>query len=286
MSKKKKHKHKQAVRPPRSVTFQGSVLQSIRQHARSSPHAEICGALIGRQSETGTVVVGAVAGEGAAQGGAHVTFTQEAWVRIHEEKERKYSGQAIVGWYHSHPGFGVFLSDHDIFIHKHFFSTPGSLAWVYDPHSDEEGCFGWNAGEVRRLDRFGVVFDVSKDTGPRTEPSPSTSTDNAKHIPRFPAWCSPKMRRVLLISGLIVLCALFIALGEFVLRRSSLPERVHEWLKQQHIDRPAATDIQKSPERAREVDEVGRKSTDGSADSVPTERDDNRRNRDGGRDEQ
>jgi proteasome lid subunit RPN8/RPN11 len=118
---KKKHKHKQAGgQPVRSVIFYGPVLQNIRQHARRSPHAEICGVLIGRQGDGGTTVTGSVPGEGAAQGGAHVTFTQEAWVRIHEEKDRKYSGQSIVGWYHSHPGFGVFLSDHDTFIHKNF----------------------------------------------------------------------------------------------------------------------------------------------------------------------
>ena len=62
-----------------------------------------------------------------------------------------------MGWYHSHPGFGVFLSDHDTFIHKNFFSSPGQVAWVFDPHSDEEGCFGWVGGRIERLTRIGVV---------------------------------------------------------------------------------------------------------------------------------
>ena len=59
-------------------------------------------------------------------------FTQETWTRIHEEKDARYPDHKIVGWYHSHPGFGVFLSDHDLFIHKNFFSQPGQLAWVFD----------------------------------------------------------------------------------------------------------------------------------------------------------
>jgi hypothetical protein len=209
---------------PQRVTFRSSVLQSIRQHARSSPEVEICGALIGRLSETGTSVIGAVAGEGASQGSAHVTFTQEAWARIHEEKDRKYSGESIVGWYHSHPGFGVFLSDHDLFIHKHFFSTPGSLAWVYDPHSDEEGCFGWEGSEIIRLEQFSVALDASKDIRHREEPS-SLSPNKVASSPLL------KALRALFIVGLILIPALLIALGLSILFTSRFPEDAIETLR-------------------------------------------------------
>jgi len=65
-----------------------------------------------------------------------------------------------VGWYHSHPGFGVFLSEHDMFIQENFFSSPQQVAWVFDPHTDEEGCFGWVNGKVEKLP--GVRFGYSK----------------------------------------------------------------------------------------------------------------------------
>ena len=66
-------------------------------------------------------------------------------------KDESYPNERIVGWYHSHPGFGVFLSEHDTFIHQNFFSSPDQVAWVYDPHTDEEGCFGWIDGEMHRI---------------------------------------------------------------------------------------------------------------------------------------
>ena len=68
-------------------------------------------------------------------------------------KDSRYPDQRIVGWYHSHPGFGVFLSEHDLFIHRNFFSDPAQIAWVYDPHSDEEGCFAWEkeGGDLKRV---------------------------------------------------------------------------------------------------------------------------------------
>jgi proteasome lid subunit RPN8/RPN11 len=170
---KNKRRGDQPTNPEASaaVAIQGSVLQNIRLHARSEPQREICGVLLGNQSNGQTRVVASIKGQGANQGDAHVTFTQETWNKIHEEKDKKYPNEKIVGWYHSHPGFGVFLSDHDLFIHKNFFSQPGQLAWVFDPHSDEEGCFGWENDEVRRIKHIGVVSDAEHEPLGGTEPA-------------------------------------------------------------------------------------------------------------------
>lgn len=139
------------------VTVAASVLNAVRRHARSSMSAEVCGVLIGEETPEGTLIEAAISGENAAQGGAHVTFTQDAWEHIYGVKDRDYPDKRIVGWYHSHPGFGIFLSRHDAFIHENFFSAPGQVAWVYDPHSEEEGCFGWVDGKLRRLSLVRVV---------------------------------------------------------------------------------------------------------------------------------
>lgn len=132
------------------------VVRKIRQHARASSATEICGVLIGQDKDQRIEVTASIEGENADQAGAHVTFTQETWEHIYAVKDKKYPSERIVGWYHSHPGFGIFLSEHDTFIHKHFFSSPGQVAWVFDPHSDEEGCFGWVNGRIERLMRIAV----------------------------------------------------------------------------------------------------------------------------------
>src|SRR6267142_399549 len=133
------------------------VVRQIRQHARANGKTEVCGILIGAEDDGVTCVEACIAGVNAAQGGAHVTFTQDTWEHIYKIKDRDYPDERIVGWYHSHPGFGVFLSEHDTFIHKNFFSSPQQVAWVYDPHSDEEGCFGWKTGELQRVAQFVIV---------------------------------------------------------------------------------------------------------------------------------
>lgn len=249
--KKKKHGRNKSGKPGGSTVFQHSVLQNIRRHARSSMNMEICGVLIGRQSDYGTYVTGSVPGVGAAQGGGHVTFTQQTWVGIHEEKDRLYPGQAIVGWYHSHPGFGVFLSDHDIFIHKNFFQTPGSLAWVFDPHSDEEGCFGWNGGEVRRLDRIEVVTSVHGGTSPirSQEHARGTALANISgHIPQ-------RLRKMAPVIILIIIAVILALIARSPRARQPL-QRIQLWFTEERTRPPTQMTPVVVPSTQRKIDAV------------------------------
>jgi proteasome lid subunit RPN8/RPN11 len=151
-----KAKTKPATAQP-TLLIDSEVVRLIRQHARSSGKTEVCGVLIGQDRDQRVEVAACIEGQNADEAGAHVTFTQDTWEHIYAVKDKKYPDERIVGWYHSHPGFGIFLSDHDTFIHKNFFSSPGQVAWVFDPHSDEEGCFGWVGGRIERLTRIAVV---------------------------------------------------------------------------------------------------------------------------------
>lgn len=156
-----------------ALRIQGAAVRQIRQHARSSMKAEVCGVLIGLEEEGATIVQASIPGAKAVQAGTHVTFTQDTWEHIYQIKDRDYPDERIVGWYHSHPGFGVFLSDHDSFIHKNFFSAPRQVAWVYDPHSEEEGCFGWMNSDLVRLDQIILIDDKGGESAGETgKPEP------------------------------------------------------------------------------------------------------------------
>src|SRR5579872_2168144 len=151
-------KNKQDAHAYPGVLMEAEVARRIRQHCRSSMKAEVCGVLIGKEEGNTTVIEACIPGENAAQGGAHVTFTQDTWEHIYQIKDKQYPDDRIVGWYHSHPGFGVFLSDHDEFIQQNFFSSPQQVAWVFDPHSDEEGCFGWHKEKIVKLENVRVRY--------------------------------------------------------------------------------------------------------------------------------
>jgi proteasome lid subunit RPN8/RPN11 len=154
---------------PKDLRLQidNEVTRCIRQHARAYMKTEVCGVLIGEEKDGIVEVQASIEASTAAQAGTHVTFTQDAWEEIYRIKDQSYPDHRIVGWYHSHPGFGVFLSEHDTFIHRNFFSSPSQVAWVYDPHTDEEGCFGWNNGEIERIQKISIV-DLNGDGEERT----------------------------------------------------------------------------------------------------------------------
>lgn len=139
------------------LVVDGEVVRKIRQHARTSMKSEICGVLVGQDRPGRIEIQASIPGANAEEAGTHVTFTQDTWEHIYQIKDKQYPDHRIVGWYHSHPGFGVFLSDHDTFIHKNFFASPGQVAWVFDPHSDEEGCFGWVGTRIERISLISVV---------------------------------------------------------------------------------------------------------------------------------
>lgn len=53
------------------------------------------------------------------------------------KKKRENENLRIVGWWHSHPGFGCFLSTTDLKTQEYFFPESYQVALVNDPHKDE-----------------------------------------------------------------------------------------------------------------------------------------------------
>jgi proteasome lid subunit RPN8/RPN11 len=81
---------------------------------------------------------------------AHLTFSNEAQKAFHETMEKDHPDALVLGWYHTHPGYGVFLSGYDQFIQRSFYAGDHHVAIVIDPHSDEVGVFVWEQGEISR----------------------------------------------------------------------------------------------------------------------------------------
>ncbi len=126
----------------------------IYRHVFENADREVGGVLIGRMAADGglPLLTGAIPALSADERRATLTFTQEAWAHVHRVLESEFPAEEqIVGWYHSHPGFGIFLSGHDLFIHENFFSAPSQIAVVVDPHAQLEGVFAWREGELGAL---------------------------------------------------------------------------------------------------------------------------------------
>jgi proteasome lid subunit RPN8/RPN11 len=144
----------------------------------------------------------------ADEQGTELTFTHATWEHINKEMDSRHAGKKIVGWYHTHPGFGVFLSDRDVFIHRSFFNLPHQIALVYDPKSREHGVFVWRESEPRRARRHWVGEREHAWEG--AHPPRAPATDAEARMPRAdpspaPAAGDPSDRFGLALTGLTIL---------------------------------------------------------------------------------
>jgi proteasome lid subunit RPN8/RPN11 len=196
-----------------NVVVTRSALNTIHTHGRETDEVEVCGVLIGNVFRDGDKpwvhIEACIRGNHAAGKAAQVTFTADTWTHIQDTLEKDFPEMRILGWYHTHPGYGIFLSDMDVFIHKNFFNLPWHTAFVFDPKQNQEGLFVWRAGDLIP-ENFMVQEDVLAENVPTAM---STQMTAAAAPPGTVMELSARLqtleqRQRWLLAGL-ALCAIF-----------------------------------------------------------------------------
>jgi proteasome lid subunit RPN8/RPN11 len=137
----------EGIHPAVTIFLTQIAYARIVDHAASELDNEVGGVLVGKwclDAETCQqfiVVVAALPARFTQQGSVFLTFTQDSLVDIHAKIDLLFPGEAIVGWYHTHPRMGVFLSSYDTWLHEHFFPEPWQVALVVEPHTEIGGFF-------------------------------------------------------------------------------------------------------------------------------------------------
>lgn len=142
------------------------VIDEINEHVATDTRVEQGGVLVGdvhEASET-TIITARIAAMGAISEAASLKFTHETWDHINTVLEDDHPGRRMVGWYHSHPNFGIFLSSYDQFIHNHFFNQAWQVAYVVDPLLQQDGFFAWVDGRLVRVPSWHAWRTVLSDT--------------------------------------------------------------------------------------------------------------------------
>ncbi|HXD10747.1 MAG TPA: hypothetical protein VN653_11840 [Anaerolineales bacterium] len=146
------------LRPAVSVFVTRPAYIRICVHACSA-EVEVGGVLIGdwctdeATGEQFVVVKHVLPARHTRQVSVYLTFTKDTLVDIHDQIDKRFEGEKIVGWFHTHPRMGVFLSHYDTFLHHNFFPEPWQVALVVEPFSSVAGFF------IRQADG---VFDPSR----------------------------------------------------------------------------------------------------------------------------
>lgn len=106
----------------------------------------------------------------SAQNRYTVQFGDMAWMEL-EEAFKEFPGLKLVGWFHTHPGHGLFLSAADLREHKALFQSRHQVAMEIDPLTAELdlAVFTWtkqgdlNNQEQRKTDSwFSFIDDLDK----------------------------------------------------------------------------------------------------------------------------
>jgi proteasome lid subunit RPN8/RPN11 len=133
--------------PTTEVFVSQRAFLEIGAHAQSDQDNEVGGVLVGkwrldRSSRSPFIVVEAILpARHTRHGTGFITFTQESLLALHEEMERNHPGKVMVGWFHTHPHMGVFLSGFDSWLHQNFFPEPWQVALVIEPWTETGGFF-------------------------------------------------------------------------------------------------------------------------------------------------
>ena len=130
-----------------------------------------------------------------------LTFTHETWDYIHKEHDRLYPTKKIIGWQHTHPNYGIFLSNYDLFIQDNFFNMPFQVAYVIDPLQNIRGFFQWKNGKTEKLNGYYIYDEVGK---PIKIEQKKLDKD---------AQVGKKSPNKLMIGVIAVLCAIVVALS-------------------------------------------------------------------------
>lgn len=173
-----------------------AVLESdIYEHCYGTTDREVGGVLIGTIERGAPPRVRAsIRAAAADEAAAQLTFTQATWEHIHRELETEYPGLQIVGWYHSHPGYGLFLSEQDMFIHNNFFQNRSQIALVVDPVAGDEAVFAWSEDGVDEYFRRESTYQAAPAIAVR-RPHRSMTTQNLSALQVTGAGASREVAR-------------------------------------------------------------------------------------------
>lgn len=144
-----------------------TVFKNLEKHASKNLEKEVGNILIGNTvkflDKEVIIISDSIEAKYTDSSAASLTFTHRSWDYIHKIRDKKFSNSKIVGWQHTHPNYGIFLSSYDIFIQENFFSLPFQLAYVIDPVQNERGFFAWRNNKIEKVNGFYIYDSPEKE---------------------------------------------------------------------------------------------------------------------------
>lgn len=193
------------VEEDKNIYIAQDVYKQIHKFTKNKLTNEAGGMLIGHTIEefgkTNILITGFIEAKHSEGTPTTLTFTHETWDYVHSEIDKKYPGKKILGWIHTHPDFGIFLSDYDKFIHENFFNDENQIAYVVDPIQKIEGLYFWINGKLTKCTGF-YIYDR---TGEKIEMTPVEEPEEEKEAGKEKVFSFKNVLIVLLSIAVVFL---------------------------------------------------------------------------------
>lgn len=130
------------------------VAHDMEMHAQSDKTVELGGVLLGAQcidddGKPFVLITDSLRAAHYESTKGSFKFTHDTWSAISRQRDEFPVDLQMVGWYHTHPDWGVFLSGMDMFICDNFFNKKLDVAYVIDPCRGDRGMFQWTTAPRR-----------------------------------------------------------------------------------------------------------------------------------------
>ncbi|HAW58845.1 MAG TPA: hypothetical protein DCX03_07515 [Bacteroidales bacterium] len=136
----------------------------IQEHADQGSPNEVGGFLLGRPCTNNgdhyAWITKSVPGD-CISSRTHVIIKDTTFNRAWEELDN--SELIIIGWYHTHPGLGIFLSSTDVKNCMNYYNKSYQIAIVIDPIKNDVGVFGWADEPPTSLSRISASIYLGAD---------------------------------------------------------------------------------------------------------------------------
>jgi proteasome lid subunit RPN8/RPN11 len=154
------------------ILIELKTMNNILIYSKSNTSVELGGLLLGNfckwEDDYYLKIDDFIPARNAVSTRTSIYFSAETWNYFDSEIDSRYPNgeKRIVGWFHTHPGFGVFVSDDDKRTHMQFQSW-WQVALVIDPTDDTMGIFMNKNNELKKRSGFYIyskdLFDSSLD---------------------------------------------------------------------------------------------------------------------------
>ncbi len=190
--------------PNFKIICSDDLMKELEAHCFSETKVEVGGFLVGHIEGATARVTAVVRAKHSVGKSTQLTFTHDTWNALHSEMN-ELDG-TLIGWYHSHPNFGVFLSEHDQFIQQNFFKQEGNITIVIDPVRGRRGWFYSSNGKI-------VKYQSETDTTRARLGKSATNSDENIEAVMGTSTGGVSMGKVVMVSAITSLLGAFLGFG-------------------------------------------------------------------------